>query len=122
MSRILNIWRTVTIWNLLLNSTFRFLDKERDIELEISKLISKQERNKWPEIPNYDEIDQEISKLIQDFEEEERQQKEPGKPSIVSCASPLMSFLSEGSEKELSAASTDLRLGCPNVEKCIDRD
>ena len=57
----------------LLNSTFRFLDKERDIELEISKLISEQERNKWTEIPNYDKIDHEISKLIHDFEEEERQ-------------------------------------------------
>ena len=57
----------------LLDSTFRFVDKETDIELEISKLISEQEKNKWTEIPNYDEIDQEISKLIQDFEEEERQ-------------------------------------------------
>ena len=56
-----------------LDSMFRFLDKETDIELEISKLISEQKRNKWTEIPNYDEIDQEISKLIQDFEEEERQ-------------------------------------------------
>ena len=56
----------------LLNSTFRFVDKETDIELEISKLILEQEKNKWTEIPNY-EIDQEISKLIQDFEEEERQ-------------------------------------------------
>ena len=57
----------------LIDSTFRFLDKERDVELEISKSISDQERNKWPEIPNYDEIDQEISKLIQEFKEEERQ-------------------------------------------------
>ena len=50
--------------------TFRFLDKETDIELEIVKLISEQERNKWTEIPNYDEIDQEISESIQGFEEE----------------------------------------------------
>ena len=28
----------------LLDSTFRFLDKETDVELEISKLISEQER------------------------------------------------------------------------------
>ena len=33
-----------------------------------------------------------------------------------------MSFLSEVSDKELSSASTDLRLGCPDVEKIIDRD
>ena len=69
---------------------FRFFNKETDVELEISKLISEQERNKWTEIPNYDEIDQEISKLIQGFEKEERQQKEHGKPSPVSCASPLI--------------------------------
>ena len=49
----------------LLDSTFRFVDKETDIELEISKLILEQEKNKWAEIPNYDEIDEEISKLIQ---------------------------------------------------------
>ena len=104
----------------LLDSTLRFLDKETDIELEISKLISEQERNKWTEIPNYDEIDQEISKLIHDFEEEERQQKEQGKPSLVSGASPLMSFLIEESDEELSTASTDLRLGCPDVGKIID--
>ena len=46
----------------LIDSTFRFLDKETDVELEISKLISEQERNKWQEIPNYDEINQEISR------------------------------------------------------------
>ena len=57
----------------LIDSTFRFLDKETDVELEISKLILEQERNKWTEIPNYDEIDQEISKLIQGFKEEKRQ-------------------------------------------------
>ena len=65
----------------LLDSTFRFVDNETDIELEISKLISEQEKSKWTEIPNYDEIDEEISKLIQGFEEEERQKKEQGKPS-----------------------------------------
>ena len=73
-------------------------------------MISEQEKNKWTEIPNYDEIDEEISKLIQSFEEEERQGKEQGKPSLVSCASPLMSFLLEESEEELLAVSN--RLGC----------
>ena len=33
-----------------------------------------------------------------------------------------MSLLSEVSDKELSSASTDLRLGCPDVEKYIDRE
>ena len=42
------------------DSSFRFLDKETNIELEISKLISEQEKNKWVEIPSYDEIDEEI--------------------------------------------------------------
>ena len=55
----------------LLDSSFRFLDKETDIELEISKLISEQEKNKSVEIPNYDEINEEIARLIQSFEEEE---------------------------------------------------
>ena len=102
----------------LLDSSFRFLDKETDIELEISKFILEQEKNKWAEIPSYDEIDEEISKLIQSFEEEERQRKEQGKPSLVSCASPLMLFLLEESEEELSAISN--RLGCPDVENIID--
>ena len=102
----------------LLDSTFRFVDKETDIELEISKLILEQEKNKWTEIPNHDEIDEEISKLIQRFEEEERQRKEQGKPSLVSCASPLMSFLIEESEEELSAVS--IRLGCPDAENIVD--
>ena len=57
----------------LLDSTFQFLVKEIDIELKNLKFISEQEKNKLTEIPNYDEIDEEISKLIQSFEEEERQ-------------------------------------------------
>ena len=100
----------------LLDSTFRCLDEETDIELESSKLISEQEKNKWTEIPNYDEIDEEISKLIQSIEEEERQRKEKGKPSLVSCASPLMSFLIEESEEELSS----VKLGHPDVENIVD--
>ena len=104
-----------------IDSTFKFLDKEKDIELEILKLISEQDRAKWPEIPSYDEIDQEISKLIQEFQEEERKQKDLGKPSISSCASPLMSFLSDVNDKELASASRDIKLGCPDIEKCIDK-
>ena len=104
------------------DSSFKFLDKERDVELEISKLILEQDKAKWPEIPSFDEIDQEISKLIQQFQEEERKQMHSGKPSISSCASPLMSFLSEVSDKELASASRDIKLGCPDIEKCIDKE
>ena len=103
-----------------LDSSFRFLDKETDIELDISKLISEQEENKWAEIPNYDEVDEEISRLIQSFEEEEEQRKEQGKPLLVSCASPLMWFLLEESEEELAAISK--RLGCPDVENVDNSD
>ena len=102
----------------LLDSTFRFVDTETDIQLEISKLISEQEKSKWTEIPNYDEIDEEISKLIQSFEEEERQRKEQGKPSLLSCASPLILFLLEESEEEFSVISN--RLGCSDVENNVD--
>ena len=87
-----------------------------------SQFETEEEYENYEEIPNYNEIDQEISKLIQEFKEEERQQKEPGKPSIASCVSPLMSLLSKVRDKEMSSASTDLRLGCPDIEKCIDRD
>ena len=56
----------------LLDSSFRFLDKETNIELEIPKLISEKENNKKGlEIPNYDEVDEEIARLIHSFEEEE---------------------------------------------------
>ena len=58
----------------LLDSAFRFVDSKTDIELEYSKLISEQEKNKWTEIPTYDEVDEEVSKLIQSFEEEEERQ------------------------------------------------
>ena len=102
----------------LVDSMLRCVDSETGIELEISKLILEQEKNKCTEIPNYDEIDEEISKLIQSFEEEERQRREQGKPSLISWASPLM-FLLEDSEEELSAASSN-RLGCPGVENIVD--
>ena len=69
-------------WDLgLSESNFRFLDKETNFELEISKLISEQERNKKGlEIgnSNYDEVDAEIARLIQNFEEEEKQRWEQG--------------------------------------------
>ena len=102
-----------------IDSTFKFLDKETDVELEISKLISEQDRAKWPEIQSFDEVDHEISKLIQEFQEEERKQQHSGKPSISSCASPLMSFLSEVSDKELALASADIKLGCPDIENVL---
>ena len=44
------------------NSSYGFVDKETNVELEISKLISEQERNN--EHPNYDEVDQEITREI----------------------------------------------------------
>ena len=53
----------------LSESNFRFLDKETNVELEISKLISEQERNN--ENLNYDDVDEEIARLIYNFEEEE---------------------------------------------------
>ena len=58
----------------LSNSSFRFVDKETNVELEISKLILEKEKNKKGlEIPNsnYDEVDEEIARLIHNFEEEE---------------------------------------------------
>ena len=81
---------------------FRFLDKETDVELEISKLISEQERNN--QNLNYDEVDEEIARLIHNFEEEEKQRWEQGKPSLISCASPLLSFLLEEKDEDLAIA------------------
>ena len=91
----------------LSESNFRFLDKETNVELEISKLISEQERNN--ENPNYDDVDEEIARLIHNFEEEEKQRREQGKPSLIACASPLLSFLLE--EKDEDLAVTNDRLG-----------
>ena len=90
---------------------FRFLDKETNVELEISKLISEQERNKKGlEIrnSNYDEVDAEIARLIQNFEEEEKQRQEQGKPSLIVHASPLLSFLLEKPDEELAVISDRL--------------
>ena len=80
------------------NSSFRFVDKETNVELEISKLISEQEKNKKGlenQNLNYDDVDEEIARLIHNFEEEEKQRREQGKPSLILCASPLLSFLLE---------------------------
>ena len=88
-------------------SNFRFLDKETNVELEISKLISEQERNNQK--LNYDDVDEEIARLIHNFEEEEKQRWEQGKPSLILCASPLLSFLLE--EKDEDFAVTSDRLG-----------
>ena len=89
----------------LSESNFRFLDKETNVELEISKLISEQERNKKGleiQNSNYDEVDAEIARLIQNFEEEEKQRWEQGKPSLIACASPLLSFLLEETNEDLA--------------------
>ena len=95
----------------LSESNFRFLDKETNVELEISKLISEQERNnKGLEIPNsnYDEVDEEIARLIHNFEEEVKQRREQGKPSLIACASPLLCFLLEEKDEDLAVISDRL--------------
>ena len=88
----------------LSESNFRFLDRETNVELEISKLIAEQEKNKKGlenQNSNYDEVDAEIARLIQNFEEEETQRWEQGKPSFIVCASPLLSFLLEDTDEDL---------------------
>ena len=111
---------------------FRFLDKETNVELEISKLISEQENNKKVlEIPYYDEVDEEIARLIHSFEEEEKQRREQGKPSLIVCASPLMSFLLEETEEDLAVISDKLGISqamsrddleAKNLQKEIDKN
>ena len=54
-------------------------------------------------------MDEEIARLIHNFEEEEKQRREQGKPSLIACASPLLSFLLE--EKDEDLAVTNDRLG-----------
>ena len=115
----------------LSDSSFRFLDKETDVELDISKLILEQEKNKKGlEIPNpfYDEVDKEIARL--NFEEEEKQRQEQGKPSLIAYASPLLSFLLEETEKDLAVISDRLgiseamsreELEANKLQKDIDR-
>ena len=97
------------------NSNFRFLDKETNVELEISKLLSEQERNN--QNLNYDDVDEEIARLIHNFEEEEKQRWEQGKPSLISCASPLLSFLLEEKDEDLAVISD--RLG---ISQAMSRD
>ena len=102
----------------LSDSSFGFVDKETNVELEISKLIAEQEKNKkGSEIPNYDEVDEEIARLIHSFEEEEKQRWEQGKPSLISCALPLLSFLLEEKDEYLAVISD--RLG---ISRAMSRD
>ena len=99
------------------NSSYGFVDKETNVELEISKLISEQEQERNNENPNYDEVDQEIARLIHNFEEEEKQRQEQGKPSLIACASPLLSFLLEEKDEDLAVIND--RLG---ISQAMSRD
>ena len=94
-------------------SNFRFLDKETNVELEISKLISEQEQERNNENLNYDDVDEEIARLIHNFEEEEKQRWEQGKRSLIACASPLLSFLLEEKDEDLAVIND--RLGVSQV-------
>ena len=58
-------------------------------------------------------MDEEIARLIHNFEEEEKQRWEQGKPSLITCASPLPSFLLEEKDEDLSV--TNDRLGISQV-------
>ena len=88
----------------LSETEFRFLDKETNVELEISKLLSEQDsRNQ-----NLNDVDEEIARLIHNFEEEERQRREQGKPSLIACASPLLSFLLEETDDDLGIVNDRL--------------
>ena len=88
----------------LSETEFRFLDKETNVELEISKLLSEQDRRNQ----NLNDVDEEIARLIHNFEEEERQRWEQGKPSLISCASPLLSFLLEENNDDLGIVNDRL--------------
>ena len=82
----------------LSETEFRFLDKETNVELETSKLLSEQDNKNQ----NLNDVDEEIARLIHNFEEEEKQRWEQGKPSLISCASPLLSFLLEETDDDLA--------------------
>ena len=82
------------------------MDKETNVELEISQLISEQERNN--QNLNYDDVDEEIARLIHNSEEEEKQRREQSKPSLIACASPLLSFLLEEKDEELAVINDRL--------------
>ena len=57
---------------------------------------------------NYDEVDEEIARLIQNFEEGEKQRQEQGKPSLIACASPLLSCLLEETDENLAVINDRL--------------
>ena len=88
----------------LSETEFRFLDKETNVELEISKLLSEQDNKNQ----NLNDVDEEIARLIHNFEEEERQRWEQGKPSLIACASPLLSFLLEETDDDLAIVNDRL--------------
>ena len=90
----------------LSETEFRFLDKETNVELEISKLLSEQDSRNQNQ--NLTDVDEEIARLIHNFEEEERQRREQGKPSLISCASPLLSFLLEEKDDDLDIVNDRL--------------
>ena len=90
----------------LSETEFRFLDKETNVELEISKLLSEQDNRNQNQ--NLNDVDEEIARLIHNFEEEERQRREQGKPSLISCASPLLSFLLEEPDDDLGIVNDRL--------------
>ena len=53
-------------------------------------------------------MDEEIARLIHNFEEEEKQRREQGKPSLIACASPLLSFLLEEKDEDLAVINDRL--------------
>ena len=84
-----------------IDSTFEFLDQETKI---------------------YDEADLKISKLVPTIGQGS-EQKESNMPSILSCASPSISFLDQVSDELLSSASKhSLRNGCSSIEKYLDSE
>ena len=64
-----------------------------------------------------DQVDEEITRLIHNFEEEEKQRRDQGKPSLIACASPLLSFLLEEKDEDLAVISD--RLG---ISQAMSRD
>ena len=93
----------------LSETEFRFLDKETNVELEISKLLSEQDSKNQ----NLNDVGEEIARLIHNFKEEEKQRREQGKPSLILCASPLLSFLLEATDEDLAIVND--RLGISQV-------
>ena len=74
------------------------------------------------ETEKYKPLKIKISKTLQTIEQGSGQ-KESNTPSILSCASPSMSFLDQVSDELLSSASKNsLRNGCPSIEKYLDSE